>query len=100
MAQQLNIDNINRDNFPSRDNLVTRLYNIKFNNCLNLMITKINEANTRNKNYIKIINNDNDITNIPLYILDDLKRLLITKNYIINNIENDNDEIIGFKIYW
>jgi hypothetical protein len=89
---------LSRDNFPGKDNLVNLLYNIKFNNLLTNIKNKILDANNINLNYIKLT--PNDLHNNTEELIDDLLNFLKTKKYTITNIEDDNNVNLGYKIKW
>jgi hypothetical protein len=89
---------LSRDNFPSKDNLVNLLYNIKFNNLLTNIKNKILDANTNNLNYIRLT--PNDLHNNTLELIEDFIHFLTTKKYTISRIEDENNNNLGYKILW
>ena len=89
---------LSRDNFPSKDNLVNLLYNIKFNNLLTNIKNKILDANNYNLNYIRLT--PNDTFDHSLELIEDLLNFLKTKKYTITSIEDENSVSLGYKIQW
>jgi len=89
---------LSRDNFPGKDNLVNLLYNIKFNNLLTNIKNKILDANNYNLNYIRLT--PNDLYNHALELIEDLLNFLKTKKYTIISIEDENSISLGYKIQW
>lgn len=90
------VENINRNNFPSADNLRSIIYNNNFNRFLNIVKTKIDAVN--NLNYIRILNNE--LVNIPVDIIIEGKIYLSNSGYKIIQLEDVANTSIGFKVEW
>ena len=89
---------LSRDNFPGKDNLVNLLYNIKFNDLLNTIKNKMLEANNNKLNFIRLT--PNELLNYKEELIDDLKNFLKNNLYTITNVEDENGGNLGFKIQW
>uniref|UniRef100_A0A6C0EBP3 Uncharacterized protein n=1 Tax=viral metagenome TaxID=1070528 RepID=A0A6C0EBP3_9ZZZZ len=90
--------NVNRDNFPTANNLNDILYNLNFNRILRIIRDRIETANLNNLNYVRILNAD--ILNTAINVINNLKLFLINNGYQIILLEDANNISIGFKIIW
>ncbi len=92
------ITKITANNFPSGSALTNLLDEQNFNRILVTIRGKIIEANTRNEKYIRIMNPE--LVAYSQKLVDNVKKFLLQKEYIITNIENDNLVSIGWKLSW
>lgn len=92
------VNKINANNFPSSNILNSLLDEQNFNKILLLIRGKIIEANTRNDQYIRMMNPE--LISFNQKIVDSVKKFLLQKEYIITNIENENLALIGWKLSW
>ena len=90
--------NINKLNFPNKNNLQTILNNIKINELLTRIKNDIITANNNNLNYITLYNTT--LQNFNNTIILDIREHLISLNYKINDVEDTSNNIIGWKLYW
>ena len=90
--------NINKSNFPNKQNLQKILNNTKINELLTRIKNDMINANNNNVNYITIHNTT--LLNINNTLILDVKQHLLSLNYTINDVEDTANNIIGWKIYW
>ena len=90
--------NINKANFPNKQNLQKILNNTKINELLTRIKNEMIGANNNNLNYITIHNTT--LQNINNTLILEVKQHLLSLNYTINDVEDTTNNIIGWKIYW
>ena len=98
----------NKENFPASNDINMVLHDFKFNELLNTIFWKIISANNMSpiggipfnnmNNFIKI--NNNDTIQYTPYLIDDVKNFLTSKGYKIIDIEDNNNNNIGWKLLW
>jgi len=98
---------INIENFPTAEALKTSLYKKNINKALNIVHQKLEQINLSNPSVL-ILKTDFHIpagpivpcaNNIPDNILQEVIKFLTEKGYRINEIQDANNNYIGWKIY-
>lgn len=84
--------------FPSRENLIEILYENQFNCILQLIKTKILNAENANLNSIRVL--VSDISQFKAQIVTNVKAWLTGKGYTITEIEDGNGQSTGWKLWW
>ena len=100
MEQTLFPNNAIKHNFPSKNDLITILYNTNFNKLLNKIKDDILAANELSNNINNIAFYNNTLTLYSNNLILDVKEHLKNLNYKINDIENADHVIIGWRVYW
>jgi hypothetical protein len=87
---------VNRDTFPSLLELHQVLYDINFDNLLNLIKNLIVNANRMNQNFVRV--NTNDLNQYNQNIIDEMRNYLVNKGYTVIIIEDPTGVNMGWKI--
>ena len=90
-------NNVTRETFPSLVELQDILYDMDFNNILNMVKNRILMEKTNGNNFARFMHMD--FANIKPQIVNDVKLFLRNKkNYIITDVEDVGGVHIGWKI--
>ena len=90
---------ITRATFPTKNDLVADLNEQKFISLLSLIKHRIELANTQNLTFIKLYKNI-DLINYNTAVITNITNFLIHNGYFINDIEDSENNNIGWKLSW
>ena len=90
---------VTRETFPSRNSLIQIVNEQKFNSLLSSIKNKIDIAHTVNLNYIKMYTAP-DLINYSDDIIKSIRIFLEQHGYSINELEDNNNTVMGWKMSW
>lgn len=90
---------VTRETFPSRNSLIQIVNEQKFNSLLSFIKNKIDIAHTVNLNYIKMYTAP-DLINYSDDIIKSIRIFLEQHGYSINELEDNNNTAMGWKMSW
>jgi hypothetical protein len=96
---ELNAPSVTRQTFPTRNSLIQTVNEQKFNNLLSCIKNKIDNAISVNLNYIKMYT-DLDLINYRDDIIKNIRNFLEQRGYSIHELEDNNNNILGWKLAW
>jgi len=90
---------VNRETFPSKNSLIQIVNEQKFNSLLSCIKNKIDNAHSVNLNYIKMYTAP-DLINYSDDIIKSIRIFLEQHGYSINELEDNNNTVLGWKMSW
>jgi len=89
---------VNRDTFPCKQELNELFNENQFNRLLQYIKTQINTAQLENINFVRILNTQ--VLQYTPQIIANIKLFLTNKHYTIVDIEDIDNNTIGWKFSW
>jgi hypothetical protein len=89
---------VTRETFPPRNYLIQIVNEQKFNSLLSSIKNKIDIAHSVNLNYIKMYTPD--LINYSDDIIKSIRIFLEQQGYSINELEDNNNTAMGWKMSW
>ena len=89
---------VTRETFPSRNSLIQIVNEQKFNSLLSCIKNKIDNAHSVNLNYIKMYTLD--LINYSDDLIRSIRIFLEQRGYSINELEDNNNAVLGWKMSW